>query len=140
MSPGNGDGLNGAVGTTKAGEIVEFGKDQRPANSRKTCPTTRADCRTRQSVPGDIQCPRYGLDGEPAGEVTADQMAAGKSLVATIEAKRARRAKVIAAARKAAKEAPREVQPATSVPYAKPARLGLAELKAAARARREAAT
>jgi sRNA-binding protein len=24
--------------------------------------------------------PRYGLDGEPVGEVTADQMASGKSL------------------------------------------------------------
>jgi ProP effector len=82
--------------------------------------------------------PRYSLDGEPAGEVTPEQMAGGKSLVATIEAKRARRAKVIAAARKAAKEAPREVQSAISVAYAKPARLGLAELKAAARARREA--
>ena len=40
--------------------------------------------------------------------------------------------------RKAVKTAktPREVQPATAVPSAKPARFGLAELKAAARARR----
>jgi ProP effector len=93
--------------------------------------------------------PRYGLDGEPAGEVTAEQMAGGKSVVTAIEAKRAAKAKAIAAeraaARKAAKtaktpvltKAPRKVQPAASVPSAKPARLGLAELKEAARARRE---
>ena len=92
--------------------------------------------------------PRYGLDGEPAGEVTAEQMAGGKSIVTAIEAKRAAKAKTVAAdkrtARKAANapispEAPRDARPAAAVPSAKPARLGLAELKAAARTRRETA-
>jgi sRNA-binding protein len=93
--------------------------------------------------------PRYGLDGEPAGEVTGDQMAGVKAAVTSIEAKGAAKAKAIAAERTAARKvakttktpvltkAPREGQPAASVPSAKPARLGLAELKEAARARRE---
>jgi sRNA-binding protein len=89
--------------------------------------------------------PRYGLDGEPVGEVTADQMASGKSAVTAIEAKRARKAKAIAkgAVRQATKapiqpKTPREVQSAPSVASMKPGRLGLADLKAAARARWEA--
>jgi hypothetical protein len=80
--------------------------------------------------------------------VTVDQMASGKSVVTAIEAKRARKAKAIAhqkrtpAVRVAARapvqpKAPREVQPVASVPSPKPGRLGLAELKAAALARRE---
>jgi ProP effector len=85
--------------------------------------------------------PRYGLNGEPAGEVTAEQMAGDKSVVTAIEAKRAAKAKAIAAertaARKAAKtaktpvltKAPRKGQPVASVPSPKPGRLGLAELK-----------
>jgi ProP effector len=108
---------------------------------------------------------RYGLDGEPAGEVTAEQIAGGKSVVAAIEAKRAARAKAIADERKAARKAAgkvaktasvpvltkaeptaktpgppngpsRKVQTATVAPSVKAARLGLIELKAAALARR----
>jgi sRNA-binding protein len=90
--------------------------------------------------------PRYGLDGEPAGEVTPDQMAAGKSVVTAIEAKRAAKAVAIAdertAARKAAKapvppKAPKAARPADRTPPAKPG-LSLDGLRAAARARREA--
>jgi ProP effector len=92
---------------------------------------------------------RYGLDGQPAGEVTPDEANTAKAAVAAIEAKRARKAKVIAdertAARKAGKTAKTPVltealtagQPATATQSARPAKLGLAELKAAALSRRE---
>src|SRR5262249_38065532 len=41
--------------------------------------------------------PRYGLNGEPAGEVTPEQINGGKSVVTAIEAKRAAKAKAVAA-------------------------------------------
>jgi sRNA-binding protein len=51
--------------------------------------------------------PRYGLAGEPAGEVTPEQMAGGKSRVAAIEARRALKAKAIAVgSRRGAARAP----------------------------------
>jgi sRNA-binding protein len=195
VSPGNGDGLNGAVGTTEAGGIVEFGKTNAPPIAAKPArpqeliaalaglfPATfsaepwqshrplqlgidrdlvgrgvllLAECRAvfrlycsrlmyqRALAAGG---PRYGLDGEPAGEVTPDQMVAGKSVVTAIEAKRARKAKAIAdekrIARKVAKApgspAPPREMPAAPSPSAKPPRLSLDDLRAAARARREA--
>jgi ProP effector len=89
--------------------------------------------------------PRFDLDGHADGEVSPDEIAHAKAIVTAIEQKREAKARAIAtekkAARKAAKlpaptQAPREVLPA---PLVKPRRLGLADLKAAARARREAA-
>jgi sRNA-binding protein len=124
--------------------------------------------------------PRYGLDGEPCGEVSADQVKAAIAAIAHIESRRA----AAAAAAKAA--AAKTVQPrkgvstpstpstrspgsptngkqggaptsigsqsptavgaptrmpagARGVPQDAPKRLGLGDLKAAARARREAA-
>jgi sRNA-binding protein len=90
---------------------------------------------------------RYDLDGNVAGEVTPEQLAGAKAMLARIDAKRAARAKAVAdeerAARQATKapistNAPNEM-PATAAPSVKPARLSLADLKEAARARREAA-
>ena len=189
MTSRNGDDLDGAVGTTKAGRDVEVGtvntrliaensaQDDTIVSLAELFPAVFVADRWKPHRPLKLgihrdlvdrgvllsdECravfrrycsrlmyqralaaggPRYGLNGEPAGEVTADQIAAGKSVVTAIEAKRAAKAKAIAAARKTAKtpiltKASRKVQPATAVPSAKPARFGLAELKAAARARR----
>jgi sRNA-binding protein len=92
--------------------------------------------------------PRFDLDGHAVGEVTPDEVGHAKAAVAIIEAKRARKAKAIADERTAARKAtrtpvppktPREAQPATAIPSATSAKLGLTELKAAALARREAA-
>jgi ProP effector len=91
---------------------------------------------------------RYGLDGEPAGDVTPDEADHAKAAAAKLEAKRVRQAKAITAertgSRKATKtaklpapsKAPGKVQPA---PFVKHGKLGLADEKAAARTRREAA-
>jgi ProP effector len=196
----NGDGPNGAVGTTEAGEIVEFGNTNDLAiaqaeNLAKLQELARvlaelfpATFTAEQWQPHrPLKCgidrdlvdrgvllvneirivfrrycsrlmyqralaaggPRYDLDGEPAGEVTADQMAGAKAAVAAIEAKRARKAKAIADERKAARKnaktaetsvlakAPREAQPANKTPPAKSG-LSLDGLREAARARREA--
>jgi ProP effector len=78
--------------------------------------------------------PRYGLEGEPAGEVTPEQMAGGKSRVAAIEARRALKAKAIAAEKQATRQvakAPKALQPPIAAQFGKPA--SLADLKAAAR-------
>ncbi len=75
--------------------------------------------------------PRIGLDGDPAGEVTAEEIAHAKATVAAIEAKQKRRsasAKAVADKRKAAR-------PADRGPPTKPG-LSLSDLRAAARARR----
>jgi hypothetical protein len=84
--------------------------------------------------------PCYGLNGEPAGEVTREQMAGGKAVVTAIEAKRARKAMAIAAEKRATRKVTKtasepvltKVEPAPPVPSMKPGRLGLAELKEAA--------
>jgi ProP effector len=90
--------------------------------------------------------PRFDLDGHAAGEVTSDEADHAKAAVTAIEAKRAHKAKTVGDDNRAALKAaqapdtpvpPKEMRPGTSVPSAKPARLGLAELKEAARARRE---
>jgi sRNA-binding protein len=91
--------------------------------------------------------PRFGLDGEPCGEVTAEQMAAARASVAAIEARRAEKAKTIADEKRAARIAagqPRPMVPARAAPPPAPAqptnpKLSLADLKAARRGRHEAA-
>ncbi len=89
--------------------------------------------------------PRFGLDGEPAGEVTPEQMAGGKSRVAAIEARRALRAKGIAAEKQAARngaKAPEDLQPAIAAQSTKAIPVNpasLADLKAAAIARKRSA-
>jgi ProP effector len=81
--------------------------------------------------------PRYDLDGTPAGEVTPGEADHAKAAVATIEAKRARKARAMADERMATrKTAKTPVPPATAIPSATSAKLGLAELKTAALARR----
>jgi sRNA-binding protein len=55
--------------------------------------------------------PRYGLNGEPAGEVTAERMAGGKSVVTAIEAKRAAKAKANTAERTAARKGRQDASP-----------------------------
>jgi sRNA-binding protein len=94
--------------------------------------------------------PRFDLDGNIAGEVTPDQIEHALAAVASVEAKilakteaarkqkAARRQK---AARKAAKEMAGEHQPASRTPPplpsdSAPRRFSLADLKAAAAARR----
>ena len=77
---------------------------------------------------------RYALDGELAGEVTPEQMAGGQSRVAAIEARRALKAKAIAAEKQATRQvakAPKALQPPIAAQFGKPA--SLADLKAAAR-------
>jgi sRNA-binding protein len=88
---------------------------------------------------------RYDLDGNVAGDVSPEQIEGAKANVALIEAKHALQAKVIADERTATRKTAKTPvltklftagQPATTAPSAKPAKLGLAELKAAARTRR----
>jgi sRNA-binding protein len=85
---------------------------------------------------------RVDLDGQAAGEVTPDEAGHAKAAVAALEGKQKRRAiaaKADATAQRAARQAakaPTEVQPATPARSATPARLGLDDLRAAARARR----
>jgi ProP effector len=77
---------------------------------------------------------RVDLDGNPAGEVTAEQVQAAERSVAGMEKNRARKAKAAAEQRAAAKA---EANDATA-PAPAPKRLGLSELRAAALARRAA--
>jgi sRNA-binding protein len=91
--------------------------------------------------------PRFGLDGQPCGEVTAEQMAGAKAAVAAIEVRRAEKAKAIADEKRAARitakalstpsVAPKQMRPPLAEP-ANPTKLSLADLKAARRARHEA--
>jgi ProP effector len=88
--------------------------------------------------------PRYGLDGEPCGAVTAEQMAGARGAVAAIEARRAEKAKQMMLARRTARiatKAPSTPATPTGTPPkpTNPTRLGLADLKATWRARQEAA-
>jgi sRNA-binding protein len=93
---------------------------------------------------------RYNLDGQPAGEATLEEADRAKAAVAAIEARQKRRAAAARAdvdkeraARKAAvalipAEAPQTARPTDKTPPAKSG-LSLDGLRAAARARREAA-
>ncbi len=92
--------------------------------------------------------PRFDLDGNPCGEITADQAAGAVAMIARIEAKRVASSQAAKVAwRQAAgdKESPPNGKPSVQEKPAPavaesaadaPKRLGLADLKAAARARR----
>ena len=95
--------------------------------------------------------PRFDLDGNAAGEVTADQVEHAAAVVASIEAKVVAKAKAVRkqkGARKAAKEMAAEQQPASRTPppppppprspshSTAPGRDGIAALRRAAAARK----
>jgi ProP effector len=104
--------------------------------------------------------PRYDLDGQPCGEVTDEEIQGAQAMLARIQAKRAERAKASRAAKKAQRAAERDTltkptmpavvgpaaeppAPASAAPTPTPApaprRLGLADLKQAAQARKATA-
>jgi sRNA-binding protein len=100
--------------------------------------------------------PRFDLDGHVAGEVRPDEADHAKAAVAAIEAKRAPKAKAVADEKRAKRANDRHAQRPADKRYheaqpektylrppepprePQPLRLGLADLRAAARARREA--
>jgi ProP effector len=96
--------------------------------------------------------PRFDLDGEPCGEVTADEAAHAKAAIAAIEVRRAEKAKAIADEKRTARIAAKAPNPHGPVkqrrppsadpPAVKPTepKLGLADLKTAWRARQEVRT
>jgi ProP effector len=82
--------------------------------------------------------PRYDLDGNPVGEVTPEQIAYARAAVARMDVKAAKEAAAVRAAFHAART--EKAQPCQASPWISPLssgpRLGLAELKIAARARK----
>jgi sRNA-binding protein len=83
--------------------------------------------------------PRFDLDGAVAGEVAADEVEHAKHAVARIEAARAKRVAAEKAARRSGKTPPPKRPTAVPTHQQSPPRLGLADLKAAALARRTGA-